>query len=327
MNLHVNTELFSDIVDAASRPKEAGGLGILAPFIEKDYWITRSLQLMSRADNLGKAVFKGGTSLTKGYAIGNRFSEDIDIAIAESWTITGNQLKMLIKRASKAMTEGLTEVVKPSTSKGSRYHKAYYSYPRTAKSQLHSFINNGELLVEINSFANPYPFEKRKLSSFIYDFLVENGGEDIIEEYDLYPFEVNVLDKRRTLTEKLVSLFRASLGDIWEDNLRAKIRHFYDIHYLWSDNECRQFLVGDEFMAGFNELLRHDREQFKEPEGWQTRSLSESPLFIDPREVWKRLSEVYVKELSSLAYAQIPAPDSVIHSLECVMNLFKSSSE
>ncbi len=321
MNLHENKELFSDIVDAASRPMAEGGLGILAPFIEKDYWITRSLQLMSRAETLDKAVFKGGTSLTKGYGIGNRFSEDIDIAIAEAWTITGNQLKTLIKHTSKAMTEGMTEIVKPSTSKGSRYHKAYYSYPRSRNSQLHSFINSGEILVEINSFANPYPFEKRQLKSFIHDFLIANQGEDIIDEYDLKPFEINVLDKRRTITEKMVSIFRASLGERYEENLRAKIRHFYDLHFLWNDPECKEYMMGGEFAADFHTLLEHDRKQFMEPYGWLTRRLAESPLLVDLPGVWSKLVVVYEDELSSLAYAKIPDGDSVIRSVESILNL------
>lgn len=323
MTLHENKDLFSDIIDAASRSKSDGGLGILAPFIEKDYWITRSLQLMSRADNLDKAVFKGGTSLTKGYGIGSRFSEDIDIAIADAWTISGNQLKMLIKRASKAMTDGLVEVVKPSTSKGSRYHKAYYSYPRTGNSQLHSFINNGELLVEINSFANPYPYEKRRLVSFIYDFLTANNSEDIIDEYDLHPFEINVLDRRRTITEKIVSLFRASLGDDCEANLKAKIRHFYDLHFLWEDVECKNYLTDRAFLSDFNSLIDHDREQFKEPAGWQTRALSESPLLMDFSKVWIKLASVYERELSSLAYAKISDSNSVLYSIESILSLFK----
>lgn len=82
MNLHCNKQLYVDIIDAASRPKEQGGIGILAPFIEKDYWITRALKIMGKADTSGKATFKGGTSLTKCYSIGNRFSEDVDVAIS-----------------------------------------------------------------------------------------------------------------------------------------------------------------------------------------------------------------------------------------------------
>jgi predicted nucleotidyltransferase component of viral defense system len=36
---------------------------------------------MSQSDDVGKLVFKGGTSLSKAYRLVNRFSEDIDIAV------------------------------------------------------------------------------------------------------------------------------------------------------------------------------------------------------------------------------------------------------
>lgn len=101
MRLHENWELFSDALQAASRPLEEGGLGIKSIFIEKDYWICRSLSLMAGNDKDNRAIFKGGTSLTKAYGIGSRFSEDIDIAISEAWTLSGNQLKMLIKRTAR----------------------------------------------------------------------------------------------------------------------------------------------------------------------------------------------------------------------------------
>mgnify|MGYP001085243609 FL=1 len=131
MKLHENKELFADDILAASRLKEEGGLGIKSIFIEKDYWICRSLSLMVNNDKEGRAIFKGGTSLTKAYGIGSRFSEDIDIAIAEAWTLNGNQLKNLIRKTAKDMTIGLSEVNIPgSTSKGSHYYKAFYNYPR-----------------------------------------------------------------------------------------------------------------------------------------------------------------------------------------------------
>lgn len=321
MNLHENNALFSDILAAAGRPEKEGGIGILLPFIEKDYWITRSLQLMSRADSLDKTVFKGGTSLTKGYGLGNRFSEDIDIAVAESWTLSGNQLKMFIKRMSKAMTEGLIEIAKPSTSKGSRYHKAYYSYATTGNHT--NFINTGEVLVEINSFANPYPYQKRRITSFVYDFLMANDAADIIEEYDLHPFEVNVLDKKRTITEKLVSLFRASLGNAPLDNLRAKIRHFYDLHFLWNDMESEAYLKSEEFLSEFNSLLDHDRKQFSEPSGWADESIEDSPLLCNTIETWNALAPIYEKELASLAYSQIPPAAEILHSMQAILNLLK----
>ena len=63
MRLHENKQLFADAINAASRPKSEGGLGIKSIFIEKDYWICRSLKLMAEGDKGGNAVFKGGTSL------------------------------------------------------------------------------------------------------------------------------------------------------------------------------------------------------------------------------------------------------------------------
>ncbi len=50
-------------------------------YLEKDYWICRSLKMLSESKEKEVAVFKGGTSLSKAYRLGNRFSEDIDIVI------------------------------------------------------------------------------------------------------------------------------------------------------------------------------------------------------------------------------------------------------
>lgn len=213
MRLHEDRELFSDALQAASQSVEDGGLGIKSIFIEKDYWICRSLSLMSANDKDNRAIFKGGTSLTKAYGIGSRFSEDIDIAISEAWTLSGNQLKMLIKRTAKSMTEGLREMDLPGfTSKGSHYHKAYYSYPRTIDTLQVGAIKAGQLLVEINSFANPYPFQKCKLQSFLTEFLQKAGNENLIEDFDMQPFDVNVLDSRRTLTPMAIRKFRFLFG-------------------------------------------------------------------------------------------------------------------
>ena len=62
MKLHENRELFSDALQAASQPQEDGGLGIKSIFIEKDYWICRSLSLMATND---KDNLKGGPVLQR----------------------------------------------------------------------------------------------------------------------------------------------------------------------------------------------------------------------------------------------------------------------
>lgn len=50
--------LFSDALQAASQPVEDGGLGIKSIFIEKDYWICRSLSLMAANDKDNRAISK-----------------------------------------------------------------------------------------------------------------------------------------------------------------------------------------------------------------------------------------------------------------------------
>ena len=49
-------------------------------FIEKDYYVTEILRIVART--LGeRAIFKGGTSLSKGWNLIDRFSEDIDLFV------------------------------------------------------------------------------------------------------------------------------------------------------------------------------------------------------------------------------------------------------
>lgn len=74
------------------------------------------------------------------------------MAISDAWTLSGNQLKNLIRKTAHDMTEGLDEIPIPGkTSKGSHYYKAYYHYPQIMESLAATSINPGQILVEINS--------------------------------------------------------------------------------------------------------------------------------------------------------------------------------
>lgn len=324
MNLHTNPQLFKDAIISASRPIIGGGLGISPLFIEKDYWITRTLKNMAEYDNAQRAVFKGGTSLSKAYGIGARFSEDIDVAISNAWSFSGNQLKNLIHRTAHNMTEGLAEIVIPGkTSKGSRYYKAYYHYPENIESLAATTINPGQILVEINSFANPYPSELREIRSFLTSFLLQTDNEQIVKEYKMSPFTLPVLDKRRTLTEKMVSLIRCSLANDYNTELSAKIRHFYDLYYLLKDKETRSYLDSEVFLNDFHSLFMHDKQQFDKPEGWLQRNINESPLLISLEYVWEKLEPVYMRELPELAYNTIPDPAQILDSIRAILNYLK----
>ena len=139
---------------------------------------------------------------------------------------------------------------------------------------------SGKILVVINSFANPYPFEQRVIQNFLTTFLQQSSKEQLIEKYNIQPFVIHVLDKRRALTKKLVSLIRCSLADDHHSQLSAKILHFYDLYYLYHDKEIRLYLDSSDFLNDFHNLFTHDKLLFNKPEGWQKRNMNESPLFF-----------------------------------------------
>ncbi len=55
-------------------------------------------------------VFKGGTSLSKGFNLIERFSEDVNIAIINDKGKTGNEIKTIIRTIEKEITPDLTEL-------------------------------------------------------------------------------------------------------------------------------------------------------------------------------------------------------------------------
>ena len=65
---------FSDLIRVV-----AGERRIDPYLVEKDYWLVHSLYGLQKAGY--NFQLKGGTSLSKGYGIIHRFSEDIDIHI------------------------------------------------------------------------------------------------------------------------------------------------------------------------------------------------------------------------------------------------------
>lgn len=56
------------------------GVGQVA--IEKDWWVTVTLKALFQTECADHLLFKGGTSLSKGWHLIERFSEDIDLAIS-----------------------------------------------------------------------------------------------------------------------------------------------------------------------------------------------------------------------------------------------------
>ena len=64
MTLHNNAKDFAELIQLT-----AVHFGISPEYVEKDYWITSVLKKLALSSHTGSIVFKGGTSLFKGYRL------------------------------------------------------------------------------------------------------------------------------------------------------------------------------------------------------------------------------------------------------------------
>jgi predicted nucleotidyltransferase component of viral defense system len=316
MILQSEKELFE-----AAIKETADELGIKDYFIEKDYWISLVLKRLSESKYVDSVVFKGGTSLSKGHKLIKRFSEDVDVAVIITPEMSGNKIKNLIRSVEKEIAIDLSEIeAEGITSKGSRFRKALYEFQviRNQKSTITESI-----IVEINSFTNPFPYHKISIQSMIGEYLQSQNQNELVRKYGLEAFEVNVLDKEQTLIEKLVSLIRFSFDSNPIESLKSKIRHFYDLYYLLQDEACNKYVNSDEFKSQFRKVLSHDQQQFDDPSGWNKKSIQDSPLIKEFNSIWEKLKSTYTNELSMFAFTDIPDEKEVAVSFKQLIKTIK----
>lgn len=320
MKLHENKEQLADAIRITSAE-----LGIPQKFVEKDYWICQILQRLSRMPQTERTVWKGGTSLTKGYGIIQRFSSDVDLAIIGEG-LSNNQQKKLVLHLGKDTTIDLEETEEFGESiKNSRFRKTYHSYPsvidRTDTSL--DFLGN-YVIVEINTYGNPYPFVRQFVKPFITEMMEKRQLEGLIAQLDMAPFELNVLDKRRTMCEKVVSLLRFSFEEDPMAGLTSKVRHFYDLHFLMKDKECHEYLDSS-FPVELLELVAHDKAEFDRPPLWKTSDVLQSPLLTSFSEMWKRIAPVYQSEVGALSFGELPKPEEVSQSMDFLIRIVQKA--
>lgn len=81
--------------------------------VEKDWWVTTVLHALFQTSCAKHLIFKGGTSLSKGWKVIDRFSEDIDLALHRSFfgieKTSKNQKEKLRKTGRKYIVDELSK--------------------------------------------------------------------------------------------------------------------------------------------------------------------------------------------------------------------------
>ncbi|OWP61526.1 hypothetical protein CDA63_19005 [Hymenobacter amundsenii] len=320
MTLHQSPE-FGQILLATAQ-----GLGLPEAFVEKDYWVSYVLRALADSPYREQLVFKGGTALSKAYGLVERFSEDVDLAIAGTQGWSGGQVKKLIDAGGRHITQGLMAVVEAGvTVRGSHFRKTLHQFPTTAAPTPGSQVRPGAVLLEINAFARPHPSQWRPVQSYAGHFLTQRGELALVAQHGLAPFEVLVLALERTLVEKILALVRAGYSSDSLGELQAKIRHAYDLHQLLQQPALQAFLAGPDFDALLAEVRVDDARNQEFQGDWAARPLAEARLFADQGLTWQQLIPTYQSNFRQLVYGVLPSPLAVKQTLDSIGQRLRAS--
>ena len=173
MKLFEHSDFEQAIIRAADhfRPR-----GLREAIIEKDYYVTEALRIIERECG-GAVIFKGGTSLSKGWNLIQRFSEDVDIfldptAFDPPLGKRGIDRELKKLRDAVATHPALTFVAKESQTIGGFGRNDRFEYAQR-------FAGTGDIrnrvLVEAGSASGREPTETVTLQSYVGQFLRETG--------------------------------------------------------------------------------------------------------------------------------------------------------
>jgi hypothetical protein len=296
---------FRALIEEASRQR-----GIANPaVVEKDYYVTEALRRI--AEGFGDAViFKGGTSLSKGWGIINRFSEDIDLYVEPLTTESGT--------AERFSDAAETVLAFPGFSgRGGRSDKGSVSWTEefSYTSRLEDLrAIRPVVLLEAGIQSADQPTETVFLKSILSSVLDDRGVP--ADSNDRAPFPMRLLHFRRTFVEKLFTLHTRVERAIRQSRpLGRDARHYYDLAMLLEQEETLAMLASDEY-EGICGQYRELTQQFFPgqvkflPVGM---NLEESPALFPGDEMRQMLEAAYVQEAESLCYGDYPSFDEVLN--------------
>ncbi|MCZ4318408.1 nucleotidyl transferase AbiEii/AbiGii toxin family protein [Aequorivita viscosa] len=311
MKLHNYKDAFEGAIVATAQH-----FGISEVYIEKDYWVTFALkQIFTDANSIDIAVFKGGTSLSKCFGIIDRFSEDIDLVVIKEEDETDNSLKRKLKKVTNVVGTVMTVIPNhPLENKRGKIRKVVYGYDKVGVKGTYGQVRD-QIVLEVSSLGNSHPSEKVEIHSMITQFIATTNNPDLIKEYQLEPFKVNVIIIERTFCEKIISLVRFSYTENPLEDLANKVRHTYDLHQLLQAKRISAFLKSDDFEMMLIQVGKDDDKAIPNDKEWLSKHPSESLFFSETEKVWATLSKTYSTSFKELLIGELPDEKDVLQSL------------
>jgi hypothetical protein len=286
----------SDFLHALSDVKTlfeliASEKGLRPAVVEKDYWIMHCLWGLQRVGL--QFEMKGGTSLSKGWSVVNRFSEDIDIRFDAPPTLNPKGDKPAQIEARFAFYDGLAGRIEipgivvernrdfddPKAQNGGvslKYESPFQASPELKK----------EVLLEVG-FDKTAPNEPRDFSSWALE-RARDAKRDVIDNRAL---GVKCFNPEYTFVDKLQTICRRfrqhrDRNDVQRDRPRHFLRHYYDLYMLLDVGRVKAFIGTDDYEAYKKQKLKTtDAKEFASREAFLLEDPKRSALFEDEFEV------------------------------------------
>ena len=211
----LDSELINDV---------ATEMNVDASFIEKDYYATKVVQAIARCSHSEiKPIFCGGTSLSKGYGILKRFSEDVDFrAQFNVGTTPTKSIRRNFRREICSLVESV-EGITPDMEqmeKGGDHFKIPLMYPQFADV---SSALRPHLKLDFSYTQPRLKPQSRPISSFVTEYSKNLPDASIL---CLAPLET-AADKFSALLWRVNKRNRSD-----EQDDPAMIRHLHDLYDL-----------------------------------------------------------------------------------------------
>ena len=255
---------FKDIIQVVTESMSRT-TDITDELVEKDYWIMHCLYGLQGFKE--PFYMKGGTSLSKGFGIINRFSEDIDILIEppeEMEVATGkNQNKPPQCESRKTYydwladnlkIDGITHIARDTAFDDAKYRSGGVRILYPGKFERSSDVKNGVLL-EVG-FDTVAPNALVLISSWAYDF-----AQDKVDIRDNRAKNVYCYLPGYTLVEKLQTISTKFRKEQEKGQFSANfMRHYYDVFHLLDNKEVNDFIGTENYHSHKNVRFRSGDE-------------------------------------------------------------------
>ena len=305
--------------------------------IEKDWWVTMTLKALFETSGHEFLSFKGGTSLSKGWNLIDRFSEDIDISLHHSFfgiesTNKSQREKLrklsrvyIVDKLSKELEERLhglgianVQVVPVTMTEGKDPHPI-----DSDKDPVALRVQYPSILPLSSSYM--LPFVKVEISC-----LSMNEPTDVIELSSMiraaYPqFDEDAIVMARTVKPTRTFLEKAFL--LCEEfqkttpRTRRMTRHFYDMYKLAHTSYGDEALTDD---ALYRAIVAHRETYYHVHYVDYSRLLPENISFLPPEKLLKDYKADYQMMLSEYIYdPKAPSFEELMQFLQQLQERFR----